>query len=107
MRTLCVARLAFLKLAGVKFNPSVAVRATASDVVWYWFWLFRHIFILKQRNSNAPCLPNGRGALQDATSQIRVAAIYFIRRALLAAIGAKFILWIALNSSPIFARRFD
>ncbi len=51
MRTLYVARLAFLKLAGVKFNPAVAVLATASDVVWCWLGPFRHVFTLKQRFS--------------------------------------------------------
>ena len=42
-------------------------------------------------------LDTARGELQDAKSQIRVAAVFFIRRVLLAAIGAKLVLWIAVE----------
>jgi hypothetical protein len=48
------------------------------------------------RNVHAGLNATG-GELQDAKSQIRVVAVFFIRRVLLAAIGAKLVLWIAVE----------
>jgi hypothetical protein len=53
-------------------------------------------FTLKQRIQTLLAF-QGRGALQNAKSQIRVVAIFFIRRVLFAAIGAKFILRTAVE----------
>ncbi len=42
MRTVCFARLAFLKVAGVKFNVAVAVLTAASYETLVFVWLGIH-----------------------------------------------------------------